>query len=491
MNKKRFIIPGILGLCLISVFIGIMIASQFNWTGSSTAVQIETNAKPKESSAAVESQGAFIPGNIFVKIAKEANPAVVYVSSTQVVKNFQFHAPMNDPFRDFFGDDFFNKFFGIPKGDLKRKSLGSGFIISKDGYILTNNHVVKDAEDIKITLTSKNEYEAKIIGSDEDMDIALLKIEAKEDLPVVRLGDSDRLEIGEWVVAIGNPFGLEHTVTAGIVSAKWRPIGQGPYDSFIQTDASINPGNSGGPLLNIRGEVVGINTAITAEGQGIGFAIPINMVKEVMAELKEKGKITRGWLGLVIQKVTPDLAKSFGLKENRGALVAEVVEGSPADKAGIKQGDVIISFNGKEINEYTDLSRMAGLTRPGTKVRLELIRDMKKKEVEVEIGTFSSEAAVAKGPVETELGMTLQDITPQLAEHFDLSETSGVLVTNVIPGSAADKANIRRGDIIIEVNRQKVTNVSEFQKIAKKNKKTLLLLIKREDHLLYTAIKEK
>ena len=491
MNKKRFIIPGILGLCLISVFIGIMIASQFNWTGSSTAVQIETNAKPKESSAAVESQGAFIPGNIFVKIAKEANPAVVYVSSTQVVKNFQFHAPMNDPFRDFFGDDFFNKFFGIPKGDLKRKSLGSGFIISKDGYILTNNHVVKDAEDIKITLTSKNEYEAKIIGSDEDMDIALLKIEAKEDLPVVRLGDSDRLEIGEWVVAIGNPFGLEHTVTAGIVSAKWRPIGQGPYDSFIQTDASINPGNSGGPLLNIRGEVVGINTAITAEGQGIGFAIPINMVKEVMAELKEKGKITRGWLGLVIQKVTPDLAKSFGLKENRGALVAEVVEGSPADKAGIKQGDVIISFNGKEINEYTDLSRMAGLTRPGTKVRLELIRDMKKKEVEVEIGTFSSEAAVAKGPVETELGMTLQDITPQLAEHFDLSETSGVLVTNVVPGSAADKANIRRGDIIIEVNRQKVANVSEFKKIAKKNKKTLLLLIKREDHLLYTAIKEK
>ncbi|MCL6582119.1 MAG: DegQ family serine endoprotease [bacterium] len=491
MNKKRFIIPGILGLCLISVFIGIMIASQFNWTGSSTAVQIETNAKLKESSAAVESQGAFIPGNIFVKIAKEANPAVVYVSSTQVVKNFQFRAPMNDPFRDFFGDDFFNKFFGIPKGDLKRKSLGSGFIISKDGYILTNNHVVKDAEDIKITLTSKNEYEAKIVGSDEDMDIALLKIETKEDLPVVRLGDSDRLEIGEWVVAIGNPFGLEHTVTAGIVSAKWRPIGQGPYDSFIQTDASINPGNSGGPLLNIRGEVVGINTAITAEGQGIGFAIPINMVKEVMAELKEKGKITRGWLGLVIQKVTPDLAKSFGLKENRGALVAEVVEGSPADKAGIKQGDVIISFNGKEINEYTDLSRMAGLTRPGTKVRLELIRDMKKKEVEVEIGTFSSEAAVAKGPVETELGMTLQNITPELADHFDLSETSGVLVTNVIPGSAADKANIRRGDIIIEVNRQKVANVSEFQKIAKKNKKTLLLLIKREDHLLYTAIKEK
>ncbi|MEW6380526.1 MAG: DegQ family serine endoprotease [bacterium] len=490
MDKKRLIVPGIVVSCLISVFIGIMIASHFNWTGNSTAVQLETNTRPKEPPA--EPAGTFIPGNIFVKIAKDANPAVVYVSSTQVVKNFQFRAPMNDPFRDFFGDDFFNKFFGIPKGDMKRKSLGSGFIISKDGYIFTNNHVVKDAEDIKITLTNKNEYEAKVIGSDEDMDIALLKIEAKEDLPLVRFGDSDRLEIGEWVVAIGNPFGLEHTVTAGIVSAKWRPIGQGPYDSFIQTDASINPGNSGGPLLNIRGEVVGINTAITAEGQGIGFAIPINMVKEAMPELKEKGKITRGWLGLVIQKVTPDLAKSFGLKENKGALVAEVVEGSPADKAGLKQGDVVISFNGKEISEYTDLSRMAGLTRPGTKVRLEIIRDMKKKEVTVEIGTFTGEAQVAKGPVETELGMSLQNITPELADHFDLSETTGVLVTNVTPGSAADRANIRRGDIIMEANRQKVTDVSEFQKIAKKNRKTLLLLIKREDdHLLYTAIKEK
>ncbi|MEW5802398.1 MAG: Do family serine endopeptidase [bacterium] len=488
MEKKRFIVPVIIVTSLISVFIGIMIASHFNWTQNSTAVQLESNGKPKESTVAE----VLIPGNIFVKIAKDANPAVVYVSSTQVVKNFQFHAPMNDPFRDFFGDDFFNKFFGIPKGDLKRKSLGSGFIISKDGYILTNNHVVKDAEDIKITLSTKNEYEAKVIGSDADMDIALLKIEVKEDLPVVEMGDSDHLEIGEWVMAIGNPFGLEHTVTAGIVSAKWRPIGQGPYDSFIQTDASINPGNSGGPLLNIRGEVVGINTAITAEGQGIGFAIPINMVKETLPELKEKGKITRGWLGLVIQKVTPDLAKSFGLKENKGALVTEVVDGSPAEKAGLKQGDVVISFNGKEIREYTDLSRFAGLTRPGTKVQLEIIRDMKKKVITVEVATFSSEEAKGgQGPVETELGMSLQNITPELADHFNLSETTGVLVTNVVRGSAADEANIRRGDIIIEANKQKVSDVAEFQKIAKKNKKTLLLLIKREDHLLYTAIKEK
>ncbi|MGA1875875.1 MAG: DegQ family serine endoprotease, partial [bacterium] len=436
--------------------------------------------------------GNFIVGkDTFVKIAKEVNPAVVYISSTQVVKGFQFRSPMRDPFRDFFGDDFFDKFFGLPKGDLKQKSLGSGFIVSKDGYILTNHHVVKDAEDIKVTLTNKNEYEAKVVGYDKDMDISLLKIKVDEDLPAVKLGDSDLLQIGEWVVAIGNPFGLEHTVTAGIVSAKWRSIGQGPYNSFIQTDASINPGNSGGPLININGEVVGINTAITAEGQGIGFAIPINMVKDALTELREKGKITRGWLGLMIQKVTPELAKSFGLKENKGALVADIVEGSPAEKAGIRQGDVIISFDGKEINEYADLSRYAGLTRPGTKVRLEFIRDTKKREVTVEIGVFPGEEEISKAPLETELGLSVQDITPELAEHFELTEETGVLVTNIIPGSPADSSNIRQGDVIVEVDKERIENTKEFQKAVKKGKKTLLFLIKRGDHLFYTAIKKK
>ena len=486
MNQKKIIIPTIIISCLISILMGIIIAANFNWTKSSIALQEKASLKQKKLS-----QEAFIPGNTFVNIAKEINPAVVYISSTQVIKGFRFHTPLKDPFRDFFGDDFFDKFFGIPKGELKQKSLGSGFIISQDGYIFTNHHVVKDAEDIKITLSNKNEHDGKVVGYDQDMDIALLKIETKEELPTVRLGDSSKLQIGEWVVAIGNPFGLEHTVTAGIVSAKWRSIGQGPYNSFIQTDASINPGNSGGPLINLAGEVVGINTAITAEGQGIGFAIPINMVKGALQELKEKGKITRGWLGLMIQKVTPDLAKSFGLKKNKGALVADVVENSPAEKAGIQQGDVIVSFDGKEINEYVDLSRYAGLTQPGKKIRLEIIRDMKKKEITVKIAAFPDEEKISKAPVETELGMSVQDITPELAEHFNLSETTGVLITNIVPESPADKANIRRGDIIVEVDKQKVKNVKEFKKVVKKNKKTLLFLVKRGEHLLYTAIKKK
>ncbi len=486
MNLKRRWIPLFFILCLSCFIGGLIIASRTNFTPQGIASNLESD-NPEENLSNIQ----IISPNTFVEIAKKLNPTVVYISSTQVIKGFQnFHSPFSDPFRDFFGDDFFDKFFNIPKGDLKQKSLGSGFIIDKDGYILTNNHVVKDAEDILVTLSDENEYNAKIVGKDEDMDVALLKIEAKEDLPIANLGDSDALQIGEWVVAIGNPFGLEHTVTAGIVSAKWRTIGQGPYNSFIQTDASINPGNSGGPLFNIKGEVVGINSAIVAEGQGIGFAIPVNMVKDVLEDLKTEGKIRRGWLGLMIQRVTPNLAKSFGLKENKGALVAEVVEGGPSEKAGIKRGDVIISFKDKEIREYTDLSRYAGLTRPGTKVKMELIRDSEKMEIMVKLGEFEeSEKGRLAAKEESELGMTLQDITPELAKHFDLSNTEGVLVTDVKQNSPAEKAGIQRGDVILEVNRKKIMNTKDFQKALKASKKgTVLLLINRGEHLLYMAI---
>ena len=486
MTSRRRWIPYIVILCLSCFVIGLIVASRVNFTPQSVASDPEPvvqEGKPSDIQ--------IITPNTFVEIAKKLNPTVVYISSTQVVKGFKdFHAPFRDPFRDFFGDDFFDKFFGIPKGDLKQTSLGSGFIIDKEGYILTNNHVVKDAEDILVTLSDDNEYKAKIVGKDEDMDVALLKINAKNHLPIVNLGDSDSLQIGEWVVAIGNPFGLEHTVTAGIVSAKWRTIGRGPYNSFIQTDASINPGNSGGPLFNIQGDVVGINTAIAAEGQGIGFAIPINMVKDVLEDLKTEGKIRRGWLGLMIQRVTPSLAKSFGLKENKGALVAEVVEEGPADKAGVKSGDVIIRFKGKEIREFSDLSRYAGLTRPGTKVELELIRDGKTMEITVKLGEFdeSGMGRLAEKE-ETELGMTVQDITPELARGFDLEKTEGVLVTNVNPGTPADKAGIQRGDIILEVNRKEIRNTKDFRKALKATTEgTVLLLINRGEHPLYIAI---
>ncbi|MBN2374011.1 DegQ family serine endoprotease [bacterium] len=486
MTSKRRLVPLLIIISLSCFILGLVVASMLNFTPSSVAV----DSQQKEGRTDLPEVQIISP-NTFVNIAKRLNPTVVYISSTQVIKGFQnFHPPLKDPFRDFFGDDFFDKFFGIPKEGLKQKSLGSGFIIDEKGYILTNNHVVRDAEDIFVTLSDNNEYKAKIIGKDEDMDVALLKIEAKENLPIAKLGDSDALQIGEWVVAIGNPFGLEHTVTAGIVSAKWRTIGQGPYNSFIQTDASINPGNSGGPLFNIKGEVVGINTAIISEGQGIGFAIPINMVSDVLEDLKNEGKIRRGWLGLMIQKVTPDLAKSFGLKENKGALVAEVVEGSPADKAGIKSGDVITKFKGKEIREYTDLSRYAGLTRPDTKVEIELIRDGKIMELNVKIGEFEDgeKSRLAKEE-ESALGMRLQNITPELAKHFNLGQSKGVLVTDVKPDSPADKAGVQRGDIIIEVNRKKVENIKEFDKAIKTSgKETVLLLINREERPLYIAI---
>ncbi|MEN6615653.1 MAG: trypsin-like peptidase domain-containing protein, partial [Syntrophorhabdus sp.] len=273
----------------------------------------------------------------FAGLVNQAKPSIVNISTTAVIKGpgaqgGPFVGP-NNPFKDFFGDDFFDKFFGNgPRREYKQRSLGSGFIIDKEGYILTNNHVVEKASVIKVKLSDEKEYDAKIIGRDPKTDIALIKIDVKQALPVAMMGDSEGLQVGDWVVAIGNPFGLEHTVTAGIVSAKGRIIGAGPYDEFIQTDASINPGNSGGPLLNLRGEVVGINTAIVSGGQGIGFAIPINVARDMMAQLKSKGKVARGWLGVVIQRMTPEIAKTFGMPESEGALVADVMEGSPAEK---------------------------------------------------------------------------------------------------------------------------------------------------------------
>ncbi|MGA1868627.1 MAG: DegQ family serine endoprotease [bacterium] len=492
MSKKRIGIGliSIIGIGLISALIGAIIASNLNLTGSTEAVK----GAISESQQVTPSSG-IISFNTFVEIAKKANPSVVYISTTQVIKGIEkFHDPsMRNPFRDFFGDDLFEKFFEFPK-QHKQSSLGSGFIIDEEGYILTNYHVVKDADDIKVTTSTENEYEAKVIGSDEDMDIALLKIKAKENLPIVEMGDSDALQIGEWVVAIGNPFGLEHTVTAGIVSAKWRPIGQGPYNSFIQTDASINPGNSGGPLLNIEGKVVGINTAIIMGGDGIGFAIPINMVQSVLSDLKEEGKIRRGWLGLMIQKVTPDIASSFDIKENKGALVAEVEEDSPADKVDIKRGDIITKFNNKEIKEYTDLSRYAGLTKPGTSVELEFIRDGKRKTVKVKLGEFPKEGTRSKTSSTQEqlFGMTVQDITPELAAHFNFSETEGVMVNDVESGSNADEAGIKRGDVILEVNREKTSSVKEFRKAIKsgKSKDTVLFLIGRDDRIIFIAVKK-
>ncbi|HNT43145.1 MAG TPA: DegQ family serine endoprotease [Syntrophorhabdaceae bacterium] len=431
-------------------------------------------------------------------LVNEAKPSIVNISTTAVVRGPGGQGPMmgpNNPFKDFFGDDFFDKFFGNgPRREYKQRSLGSGFIIDKEGYILTNNHVVEKATTIKVKLSDEKEYDARIIGRDPKTDIALIKVDVRQSLPVAVLGDSEVLQVGDWVLAIGNPFGLEHTVTAGIVSAKGRIIGAGPYDQFIQTDASINPGNSGGPLLNLKGEVVGINTAIVSGGQGIGFAIPINVAKDMLSQLKSKGKVARGWLGVVIQRMTPEIAKSFGLKESEGALVADVMDQSPADKAGIRRGDVIISYNGKKIKDNETLPRLVAATEIGTKAKIILVRDNKQMEVSVTIGELQEEGlrASKKTEIEKDLGLVVQDITAEIAKHLNLKDRKGVIVTDVIPGSPAQEADIRSGDVIREIGRKPVRSVAEFKEAVKRSnvKEGIVMLIQRENATFYAVIRE-
>ncbi len=432
-----------------------------------------------------------ITNETVTRLVERLKPAVVNISVTQVVKAEvpqEFNAPpgSEDPFKEFW-----KRFFGNqePK-EFKRKGLGSGFIISKDGYIVTNNHVVQKAKDITVILYNKEQYPAKVIGTDPKTDIALIKVEAKADHTVLPLGDSDKLRQGESVIAIGNPFGLSETVTSGIVSAKARVIGAGPYDDFIQTDASINPGNSGGPLINYYGEVVGINTAIVSSAQGIGFAVPINMVKEILMQLKEKGKVTRGWLGVSIQEVTPELARSFGLKEERGALVSDVIPGGPAEKAGLKRGDVITEFNGKPIKEYNELPRLVGLLSPGETAPMKILREGKEQEISVTVEELKEEET-EKPSEETQkqLGISLQPVTPEIALELGMKKAEGIVVTNVEPNSAASEAGIQRGDVILEVDRKPVNSIREFTETVRKSGKSMLLLIFRGGSTIYISVK--
>jgi serine protease Do len=399
-----------------------------------------------------------------------------------------------DPF-----DDFFNKFFGRMPREQKRRSLGSGFMVSSDGYILTNNHVVDKADEVMVTLLDKEQFKAKIVGTDPKIDIALIKIDGKKKLPYVALGDSDKLEVGEWVVAIGNPFALGHTVTAGIVSAKGRIIGSGPYDDFIQTDASINPGNSGGPLFNLKGEVVGINTAVIQGGQGIGFATPIQLAKSVLDQLKEKGKVTRGWLGVYIQQLTPETAESLGIPGRQGALVSDVTSGGPAEKAGIRSGDVIVGFDGKEVRDQHDLPQIVALTKPGKTVDVRLLREGKETTVAVTIAQMEGEPGKPAGgqEISKNLGLTVQDITPEIAQRFEIGNTKGVVVTGVADGTPAEDAGFNEGDIIRAFLRQDkripVTNAAEFAKLVKKfqSDKTMLFLVERGEARILLTVKNR
>jgi serine protease Do len=478
---------------LFSVFIAIGLGLAFIGVYKDTDIKAVELFKAKKEKAGIEAERP----RSFTDLAKRMKPSVINIRSTKLVKNTGrgFWSPFSPkgPFRDFFGDEFFERFFDeMPPREFPQNSLGSGFIIDEQGYILTNNHVIEKADKIKVILSDEKEFDAEVMGRDPKTDIALIKIETTKPLQPVTMGNSDELQVGEWVIAIGNPFGLEHTVTAGIVSAKGRVIGSGPYDDFIQTDASINLGNSGGPLINMRGEVVGINTAIIAGGQGIGFAIPINMAKQILSQLKEKGEVTRGWLGVMIQKVTPELAKQFGLEKTEGALVAQVMEDSPAKKAGIKREDIIIEFDRKKIHKMTDLSRIAANTPVGKQVEVKVIRQGREKKLNVVVGELKEEkVAEAEGfATEKELGLTIQDLTPEIAKHLGISGKGGVLVSEVKPGSPAHEAGIRRGDIIKEIDRQPIEDLEGYRgKMAKlKAKGDILMLIQREENTFFVVL---
>ncbi len=433
-----------------------------------------------------------VPAN-FSDLAERVRPGVVNIQVVKKVQNVGLAFP-NFPGGPFGDESPFGRFFGgNPSAERKEEAVGSGFIISPEGFILTNNHVVEDAEQIKAKLSDGREYNGKIVGRDPKTDLAVVKIDGAKDLHPLLLGNSEDVKVGSWVVAVGSPFGLEETVTQGIVSGKGRVIGSGPYDDFIQTDASINPGNSGGPLIDMRGEVIGINTAINPNGQGIGFAIPINMAKNIVPQLEQKGSVTRGWLGIGIQQMTPALEKSFGLKGKGGVLVADVYKGSPAERAGIERGDIILQFDGKEVAESRDLPRIVASTSVGKTVNIKLLRDGKEIQRTVKVGELEEKTEAAHLPSRKSLGITVESLTPEIARDLGVEQGLGVAVSSVEPGSPAADAGIRTGDVIQEVDRKPVKSVEDFrQKIEQaKSQDNILLLIQRGQNSLFAAVTPK
>lgn len=413
----------------------------------------------------------------FSSLAEKASPAVVNIRTVKTIKGGgrvfrQFkRGPFgeDDPMRDFF-----DRFFGENRQhDFKQRSLGSGFIIDKEGYIVTNNHVVDNADKIEVLLKDEKKFDAEIVGRDVNTDLALIKIKSGRSLPVLKFGDSDAIKVGQWVVAIGSPFGLEHTITAGIISAKGRVIGSGPYDDFLQTDASINPGNSGGPLINMKGEVVGINTAIIASGQGIGFAIPVNLAKGIIDQLKNSGEVTRGWLGVGIQDISDEVAEYYGIEEKIGVLVTEVFPGDPADMAGVKPKDIILSVNGKKVSTARELTGVIADIGVGDTVRMKVLRNGATKTFKVKIAKREDAKVSARRTPEEhkdEIGIRVKELTPELARRFNIKETGGVIVAGVEPGSKAAESGLRVHDIIKEVNHRNITTVNDLNKAISKTK---------------------
>jgi serine protease Do len=424
----------------------------------------------------------------FAKVAEAVKPAVININTVSR------GGAGRSQIEEFFGEEFFRRFFGDTPERIPQRSLGSGVIIDPSGIALTNAHVVEKATEIEVITLDGNKHKAKIIGVDKKTDLAVLKLDdGKGKFTHARLGDSDRLQVGDWVIAVGSPFGLQATVTAGIISAKARQLGQGPFDDFLQTDAAINPGNSGGPLVNMQGEVVGINTAIVAGGSGIGFAIPSNMARKIYSELSTKGRVSRGWLGVSIQPLTSDLAASFGAKDTKGVLISDVVPDSPAGKAGLKPGDILLEFEGKKTEAPSDLQRAVGLTTPGHEAKVKVWREGAEKSVEVRIGEAPDEREAQQRSggrgAPSVLGMEVRPITPEVARQLNLRVNEGVIVARVDEGSAAAEAGIQRGDVIREINRQRIRTMGDYEKLTREAKEgdRLTVLLQRGPMSLYVA----
>jgi serine protease Do len=430
----------------------------------------------------------------FADLAERASPGVVNIATSKTVVQ---NAPRSlEEF--FFGMPFGgnpHSFEGSPHEGIPRKipSLGSGFVISEDGYIVTNNHVIADVDKITVIFEDKTELDATVIGRDPKTDIALIRVDTDKKLFALPLGDSKAVRPGEWVVAIGNPFGLSHTVTAGIVSAKHRVIGGGNYDDYIQTDAAINPGNSGGPLLNLSGEVIGINTAINPQANTIGFAVPIAMAKSILPQLRTAGHVTRGWLGVMIQRITPELAEEFALKSESGALVSKVVPDGPAAKAGIERYDIIVEFDDKPIESLSELPRAVAETPVDKTVKVVVVRDGKRKTLRAEVGELPQpelgELAMQTEQGPAAFGLAVQDLNPELAQQLGLDTTEGVLITSITPGSPADDAQLRRGDVILEVDRSAIEDVGDLRTQLDAADDGALFLVRRGNSTIFIPIK--
>jgi serine protease Do len=417
------------------------------------------------------------PGS-FADLAERVSPAVVNIQTKKTLAAGGARHPLEELFPQ----------FQIPRELREMPSLGTGFVISGDGYIATNNHVIEDVDKIEVHFLSGEKLEAEIVGRDPSTDVALIRVKPEKELPFLSLGDSDGVRPGDWVLAVGNPFGLEHTVTAGIVSAKHREINdptsmQRRFDDFIQTDAAINPGNSGGPLLNLSGEVIGINTAIRQDANTIGFAIPINLAKGVLPQLRASGKVSRGWLGVMIQPVTEEVAANLELDSKRGALVADLDPNGPAAKAGVKRYDVIVEFDGKPVREMDELPKLVAAAPVGKKAQLKVIRKGAEQKLAVQLGELEAEPTLASASEPESkpgaYGLQVQPLTPEIAAQLQLDETEGVLVSGVKAGSPAEEAGLRRGDVILEVNQQAVADVAEFREALSDSKKGALLLVSR------------